>query len=188
MSTNPATSAMPYLQQIPSTISPYYQPYINAGSSSLNQLMGQYTNLLTNPSMMLNNIGSGYTQSPGYQSQYNQAMNASNQSAAAGGMLGTPENQQQSAQMATDLANQDYWNYMNHALGLYQTGLSGEQGINQMGYGASNELANSLANNLQSEAGLTYAGQSEQNKIDAMNKASQDQMWGSLLGGAMSFL
>ena len=164
---NPADSGMNYLNQIPGTITPYYQPYIDAGNQSLNTLMGQYNQLLSNPDAIMSMLGGGFQSSPGYNYQYNQAMNAANSAAASGGMLGTQSHQQNASQMASDLANQDYYNYLNHTTGLYNQGLSGMQGINQMGYGASNELAQSLANTLMSQAGMAYKGTANQNQANA---------------------
>ncbi len=164
---DPAKAAQPYLNQVPETISPYYQPYINAGQGSLNTLQQQYGNLVNNPGQQLNTIGQGYQQSPGYDFQMQQALQAANHAAAAGGMTGSPQNQQQNMQVASDIANQDYYNWLGQALGLYNTGLSGTQDINKMGYGASNELAQSLANNLMSQSGLQYQGAQGQNQHQA---------------------
>lgn len=178
---NPADAAMPYFNQIPGTITPYYQPYINAGNQALSTLMKQYQTLLSNPDAIMKLAGSGFQSSPGYQYQYNQGMNAANQAAASGGMLGTPYHQQDAANMASNLANQDYYNYLNHALGLYNTGLSGEQGINEMGFKASDSLASGLASNLSNEAGLAYQGQMNNNQHSS-------DMWHTILGGLSGLL
>jgi hypothetical protein len=164
---NPANEAMPYLDKIPETIKPYYDPYINAGNTSLNSLMQQYQALLSNPGSIMNMAGAGFQQSPGYQFQMDQAMLGGNNAAAAGGMLGTNTHQFNNQSTASGLANQDYYNYLSHALGLYGQGLQGTQGVAQMGYGASNELANSLGNNLMNQGGMAYAGQANQNQANA---------------------
>lgn len=201
---NPYDAAKKYYNQIPGTIKPYFQPYINAGQDALGKLQGQYGNLLGNyngiqgqynqlmndPNGFLNKIGSGYQQSPGFQWQMNQGMNAANNAAAAGGMAGSPQHQQQAATMAEGLANQDYYNYLNKALGmyglglqgntnLYGAGLSGLQGLNLMGYNASDQLAGGLANALMNQGNLAFAGSAAQNQ-------SQGDMWGDLMGGAAS--
>jgi hypothetical protein len=176
---NPANAAMPYLQQIPGTITPYFQPYIDAGGDSLNTLIKQYQTLLNNPGQVINSAGAGYQQSPGYQYQYNQGINGANAAAAAGGTLGTPEHQQEAASMSSNLANQDYQKYLQQALDLYGQGLKGEQGINHMGFNASTDLAKSLASNLQSEATLGYTGQSGQN----MANSQMIGLLASVLGG-----
>lgn len=177
---NPADAAMPYLQKIPGTITPYFQPYIDAGSSALNTLMGQYNTLLTNPAAIMNMAGSGFQASPGYQYQVNQGLYGANNAAAAGGMLGTAANQTNDASIASNLANQDYYNYLNHALGLYGMGLQGEQGINQMGFSASDQLADALAKNLMAEGGMAYAGQANQNQYDAMKALQSNSFWNTL--------
>ena len=175
--TNPANVGLPYLEQIPGTVTPYFQPYIDAGSSALNTLMNQYNTLLTNPGSTMNMLGSGFQASPGYQYQVNQGLYGANNAAAAGGMLGTAANQTNDAAISSNLANQDYYNYLNHTMGLYNQGLQGMQGINQMGYAASDQLADALAKTLMSEAGMTYAGTAGQNQY---NQAENASTWGAM--------
>jgi hypothetical protein len=180
---NPADSAMPYLNQVPGTVTPYYNPYINAGQDSLSQLMSQYQTLLTDPNAVMQMAGSGYQQSPGYQYEYDSAMNAENSAAAAGGMLGTPYHQENAANAAADVANQDYQQYLDQALKLYGVGLHGTEGINQMGYQASDALAQALANNLNTEATLEYAGTEGENEWNQNEEAMNDDFWDALIGG-----
>ena len=181
---NPADAGMGYLDQIAPTISPYYQPYIDAGQQALGGLMGEYGSLMNDPAARMNQIGSSFQQSPGYGFQYNQGMNAANAAAGAGGMAGTPAHQQEAATMAQNLANQDYYNYLGNATGYYNQGLQGMSGINQMGYGASNELAQSLMSALMSQGGMAYAGQENAN---AQQAGITDQIMG-LAGSAMGML
>ena len=166
---NPADAAMPYLDQIPETITPYYNPYINAGRTSLKELMSQYGSLIKDPVALMNQIAATYSQSPGYGFQMNQAMNGANAAAAAGGTLGSSGHQMHAASMAGDVANQDFYNFLTRALNLYDTGLKGYGDINQLGYGASSELANSLSNNLTNQAGMQFAGTQHQNQANADN-------------------
>jgi hypothetical protein len=180
---NPANAAMPYLQQIPGTITPYFQPYINAGSDSLNTLIKQYQTLLNNPGQIISSAGAGYQKSPGYQFQYNEGMNGANAAAAAGGTLGTPEHQQEAASLSSNLANQDYQKYLEQALGLYGEGLKGEQGINQMGFKASTNLAEDLASNLASEGSLAFQGAEGQNAANGSMVKLASMAAGGLLGG-----
>lgn len=173
---NPYDDASKYFNKIPGTISPYFNPYINAGRQALPELQGQYNNLINDPTGMMNKIGSGYQQSPGYQFQVQQAMNAANNAAAAGGMLGTPANQYNAANMVGQLANQDYYNYLNHGLSMYGMGLEGMGGINNMGYGASDTLAGALGNSLMNQGNLAFSGAAAQNQ-------AQGSQWGDILGG-----
>jgi hypothetical protein len=180
---NPANAAMPYLQQVPGTITPYFQPYVDAGQGALQTLLQNYQQLLNNPGALISQVGSGYQQSPGYQYTQNSAMNAANAAAAAGGSLGTTQHQQEAAQQSADIANQDYQQYLNQALGLYGAGLQGEQGINKMGYQASSELAQDLASNLASEGSLAFQGAQGQNAANASMVGLASAGIGGLLGG-----
>jgi hypothetical protein len=179
---NPADSAKPYIDQIPGTIKPYYEPYVNSGQDALSTLIGQYFSLINNPSAKLNEIGSGYTESPGYEFQKKQALTASNNAAAAGGMLGTPASQEQAESIASSLADQDYNTYLGNAEGLYKTGLTGEEGVNRMGYQASNELAQSLANALLTQGTLAYKGTEGENASNAGMVKGLTSLAGALLG------
>lgn len=162
------------LAQIPAEMRQYLQPYIDAGMVSLPNLRSisdQYAKLYENPNDIISRIGSGYTQSPGYQWQLNQGENAINNAAAAGGMIGTGQHQQQAGQLATNLANQDYQNYLDKALGVFNTGLAGrtgiESGIFNTGADASGTLATSIANALMGQAGLNYKRSANNNQLNS---------------------
>lgn len=213
---NPADSAMPYFNKIPGTISPYYQPYIGAGNQAISSLMQQYNNLLggganlqsfygnlmQNPGGMLNQIGQNFQQSPGFNFQVNQATNAANNVASAGGMAGSPAEQQSLATTVNGLANQDYYNWLNNAQNLmgqglqgasnlYGMGLSGMDDLGKLGFNASNELATSLGNTLGSQGQLAYSGQANQNMMNMENQMAANALdsggWSSL-GGALGGL
>ncbi len=173
---NPSNSANNYLSQIPGAMSPYYQPYINAGQSALGNLQGVYGNITNNPGGFLNQIGSNFQQSPGFNFALQQALKAANQRSNAGGMAGSPMNVQEDMQMATNLGNQDYYNWLDHATGLFNSGLQGQQGLATQGFNAANEMGQSMGNYLMQQANLNYQGQNSQNMHD-------QGMWGSLLGG-----
>jgi hypothetical protein len=177
---NPADAASPYINQIPGTITPYYQPYITTGQNAMNTVNTQYGNLINNPTGTMNQIGSTYQQSPGYQYQVDQSIGAANRAAAAGGMLGSPSEQQAVAQNVNQIANQDYYNYVDRGMRAYQMGVDGMQDLNKMGYSASNELAQSLANALMTQAQLGYAGQANQNMANGGSQGAMMGMVGSL--------
>lgn len=186
---NPTDDAMKYYKQIPGQMKPYYDPYINAGRGALGQLNGQYgtmagqyqgvqnqyNDLMNDPAATYNWLASGYQKSPGYDWRMKQGMAGVNNANAAGGMLGSPMHQQEASEMSQGIANQDFGNYMNQVGGMYGMGLQGNtnmmnrglQGldtINQMGFGASTDLATNLAQALMSQGNLQYAGQNNQNQ------------------------
>lgn len=161
---NPANAAMPYMNQIPGMLQGGYNPFIQAGLGALPTLQQQYGQLM-NPNF-INQMGKGFQQSPGYQFGINQATNAANRAAAAGGMVGSPQEQQNLAGTVTGMANQDYYNWLNHAMGAYSQGLQGEQGLYNTGFNAQNAMSQQMMDAMMSQANLAYAGQANQNQMN----------------------
>lgn len=190
--TNPANAASNFYGQIPGAAGGYYQPYIGAGKTALNTLMDQYGQLTSNPGAVYGRLGEGFQQSPGYQWQQDQALGAANRAASASGMIGTPAAQQAAATTASQLANQDFNNYMNRVGGMYNTGLQGYGNINQMGYNASDAMANMLANSLASQGQLAYQGADTQNQMNMLQQLMDQQgktnMWTGIGGGISALL
>jgi hypothetical protein len=173
---NPGDAGINYLNQIPNTIKPYFQPYMDAGKSMIPGLESQYSQLVNNPGLMMNQFGQGYQQSPGFKFQVDQATRAANNAAAAGGMVGSPMEQQTLAGTVNNLANQDYWDYLNQVLGMYGHGLNGMSHMYDSGLMASSDLANGLAQALSAQAQMAYNGQM------AQNKSNSDSI-GGIIGG-----
>jgi hypothetical protein len=173
---NPADAAMPYLNQIPGKTIPYMQPYFEAGKGAINPLQDQYSQLLNDPGGHMNKIGESYQQSPGFKFALEQALAASKNASAAGGMSGTPQDQFQQMQTATGLANQDYNNWMTNALGQYNQGLSGEQGLAQMGQTSGQSIADMISQTLAQQGNLSFQGLRQQNQ-------NKSDLWGNILQG-----
>jgi hypothetical protein len=77
--------------------------------------------------------------------------------------------------------------FLSNALGIYGGGISGEQDIYGKGFNASGSLADMLAGNLGSQAGLAFQGaqQSNQNRNSLMNALSKLLATGG--GAALGF-
>lgn len=224
---NPANAAMPYMNQIPGMLNNIYAPYMNQGMGQMNNyinsgysavnpymqngqaagqtLQGQYGNLINNPTGVMNQIGSTYQSSPGYNWQVQQAQQAANNAAAAGGMAGSQAEQQQIAGTVDQLANQNYWQYVNNGLSQYGMGLQGLQGMYGLGgslagqmygvggnltgnmYDTGAQMANNYADNLAqaylNQAGLAYTGQMNQNQQQGGGMGSM----GAGIGGLLSY-
>ena len=176
---NPADAAMPYLNQIPGQTQQYQQPFFEAGKNQLPGLQDQYSKLMNDPGGRMNDIGKSFQESPGFKFAMQQAMQGGNHAAAAGGMAGSPQHEQQNMQMATDLGNQDYNNWMQNALGMYGQGLQGSQGMANQGQQAGQSMADMIAQTLAQQANLAFQGQQQQNQ-------NKSDMWGNAfkLGGA----
>ena len=133
----------------------YYGPWREAGLRALPTMEEQMMMLLYSPETINAMMGSTYEASPGYDYQMQESMNAANQAAAAGGMLGTPSHQNTAMTQSQNIANQDYWQYVNHLTDLYTKGLGIGTDINQMGYNASDKMAQDLSRFMDAQTGLT---------------------------------
>ncbi len=160
---NPADDAMGYMEEMKKVLPQYYQPYIDAGNKALPGLEGGYGSMM-NPNEFIKKIGAGYQESPGYQWQKQQGLAGIQNAAAAGGMLGTGQHQQQAGELAGNLANQDFYNYLSKALGTYDKGIAGMQGLYNTGANASMGLGNNLAGIAGGQANLAYEGRNAQNQ------------------------
>lgn len=173
---NPADAASNTINQIPGAANKYFDPYANAGLGALPQLQQQYNNLINDPASALNKIGSGYQKSPGFDFALKQALQASGNAAAAGGLAGSPQHEYQNMEVATGLANQDFNNWLSNALGLYKQGLGGDEDLYKTGYGASSQMSQNVKDALAKQAELQYQGQDAANK----HQASNSSIWQTL--------
>lgn len=176
---DPSKEGFKYLNQVPGQIGQYYNPYIQSGQNAMGTLNSQYQNLLNDPSALINRLAGGYQQSPGFNFEKQQGLGAIDNAAASGGMLGTPQHQQQAGELSTQLANKDFHQYLSDALAQYGLGLSGMQGMNNQGYNASDALAQHLHENLNNQSQLGYQGVANKNQQQAGG-------WGDILGGVGS--
>lgn len=182
---DPTKNASNTIGQIPGQVSPYYQPYMDAGKGALGDIQNQYQDLFGGKTY--DKLASGYKESPGYKFKLDQAIQGANNAQAAGGMLGTPQHQQVNMETAEGIASKDFQDYMNSQMGLYNTGMNAAQGINNMGYGASDSMANTLANSMGQQGQMQFYGDAGKNmwKNQGMNNifSGLGQAGGSLMGG-----
>lgn len=173
---DPAQAANKYLNQIPGIGHQYYDPFINQGAEAGNKLSGHYGNLLDDPTGFINKILAGYKPSEGYQYQKEQVGRSLSNTAAAGGIAGTPLDQMNQGEAVQKLLSGDMQQYLQNALGAYGLGLQGEQGIANKGFNASGSLADFLGGALNQQGGLAFQGAQQHNSdrnsiISALIKA-----------------
>lgn len=188
MAKTAANAAMPYIQQIPGQVSPYYAPYINSGQQANQNLSNAGNQLMNNPAGMYNSVASGYQMSPYAQNQISAETKSINNTAAAGGYIGTPYNQQQVGTMVQGITSKDENQYINSVIGLYHMGLLDEQDLNNLGFQASGKMADVTGNTLNSEAGLAFANQSEKNQQSRNRMSNILGIAGTGVGLASSLL
>lgn len=164
---NPYGKAAPWLAHLPELYAQAENPYREVGLHDLGMLQGIYSHLAANPTKALQNIAGSpeeYENSPAFIFQKQQAMDAANQAAAAGGMVGSPAEQAQLAKYITGDAFQHYQQNLRNKLGLYDRGLAGLSGISKQGYDATQNYVHGLANYLNSRAHLGAASTQWENE------------------------
>lgn len=172
---NPMKDANKYLNQIPGMGKQAYNPFIDRGARAGNMLEGEYGKLM-DPTSFMNDIMKNYEMSAGATYQRDKLGKGIGATAAAGGFSGTPEHQTEYGEMANKIMSGDMQQYLQNALGIYGTGLQGEQGFNDQGFDATKSLTDLLGGTLASQAGLSFQDATQANKdkqsfLNALQKA-----------------
>lgn len=178
---NPADKAMGYLNKIPGSVSPYYNPWIGPATGMMPGINDLYSRMRENPGEFFNKISAGYTQSPGYQKALREALGGIENAQAAGGMAGSAQHQQLAGQEAADIASKDFQQYINNILGIEGMGLQGGENTLNRGFDASKSLADILGTNLANQGNVAAKGQDWENK-------TKNQDWANIFSGAASIL
>lgn len=177
-------SANQYLNQIPGVAHQGYDPYVNAGMDAGNQTKGQYEKLINDPADFINQLMKQYQTSEGYNFQKDLLTKELGNTAAMGGIAGTPLDQMNQAEGVQGLLSKDMQQFLTNVLGQYDKGLAGEEGIATRGYDASGKLTDALGGALNQQGGLAFNDAQQKNK----NKNDMWSMFGKALGaGAGSF-
>ena len=173
-------AANQYLNQIPGVGHQGYDPYINSGLDASDKTKSTYEELMGDPTAFINKLMEGYKPSEGYQFQKDQLTKELSNTAAAGGVAGTPMDQMNQAGEIQQLLGKDMQQFLNNVLGVFNTGLQGEEGIASRGYDASKNLTDLLGGALNQQGGLAFQNQQQNNQ----NKNQLWSMFGKALGAA----
>ena len=181
---SPMNAANQYLNQIPGVAHQGYDPYVTAGQDASGKTKSQYEDMMNDPTGFINKLMEGYKPSEGYQFQKGQLEKSMGNTAAAGGIAGTPMDQLNQAEGIQGLLGKDMQQFLQNVLGRYDKGLEGEEGIATRGYDASGKLTDALGGALNQQGGLAFQDQQQKNK----NKNDMWSMFGKALGaGAGGF-
>ncbi len=177
---NAMDAANQYLNQIPGVAHEGYDPYVNAGRDASGKTKSKYEELMNDPTGFINKLMQGYKPSEGYQFQKDQLTKELSNTAAAGGVAGTPMDQMNQGAGVQKLLAGDQQQFLQNLLNVLGAGLQGEEGIAGRGFEASGKLTDALGGALNQQGGLAFNDAQQKNK----NKNDIWGMFGKALGGA----
>jgi hypothetical protein len=124
----------------------------------------------------MDDIMKNYSLSPGATYERDQLGKGIGNTAAAGGFAGTPEHERAYGEMADKIMSGDMQQYLSNALGIYNTGLTGNENFFNKGYDASSSLADLIGGSFGSQAGLGFQAANQSNTdrqalLNALTKA-----------------
>ena len=180
---NPMDAANQYLNQIPGVAHQGYDDYINQGKDASGKTKSQYEDMMNDPTGFINKIMEQYKESEGYGFAKDRLTKEMGNTAAMGGIAGTPMDQMNQAEGVQGLLSKDMQQFLENALGRYDKGLAGEEGIADRGYDASGKLTDALGGALNQQGGLAFNDAQQKNK----NKNDMWSMFGKALGGGAGF-
>lgn len=128
------------------------QPYFNRINENARPLQERFAGLANNPTGSLEELLAKYKPSAAYNLKNEEAQKAIGNSAAAGGVRGTPQDLAASARLSESLLGEDMQQWLNNVLGLQNTGLQGEY-----------NLFGDTSNALGTQGSLAFQGQREEN-------------------------
>ncbi len=163
-------AANQYLNQIPGVVHEGYDPYVNEGRDASGKTKSTYEGLMNDPTGFLNKLMSQYQTSDAYNFQKGQLQKELGATAAAGGFAGSPLDQENRGSAIQGLLSKDMQQFLSNALGLFNTGLQGEEGIAGRGFSATQNRTDALGNALNQQGGLAF------NDVQQRNKNKQD-LW-----------
>lgn len=173
-----------YLNQIPGIAHQGYDSYINQGRDASGRTKGAYEGMMDDPTGFINKIMQQYQTSEGYGVARDKLTKEMGNTAASGGVAGTPMDQANQAEGVHGLLSQDMQQFLQNALGRYDKGLEGEEGIATRGYDASGRLTDALGGAMNQQGGLAFQNAQQNQK----NRNGMWGMFGKALGaGAGSF-
>jgi len=181
---NPAKRAMPYLDQVPGQVNPYYQPYIDQGQEASQETCDIYSQMSQDPASFMNKVMAGYSPSEGFNYQKNELTKALGHTAAAGGYRGNQQDLKQQGELLNALMSKDRYDWFDRAMELQGRGLGGRQQQANMGYGASTGYGDILGNLQNAKAGLQFQGGQAKNQQRSDLLKSLISLGGMAAGGA----
>ncbi len=172
------------LNQISGVGKQYYEPYIGQGQEAGNRANQEYSNMLDDPSGLINAIMQSYQPSTGYQFKEDRLKRSAANTSAAGGFAGTQYDADNQTALVNSLLSEDMQQYLQNVMGVHGQGLAGKELVAGRGYDASSSLADFLGSNMGQQAGVDYRfGQDRNSGRNNYNNQMLDL--GGQIGGGM---
>ncbi len=167
----PYDKAMEQYQQYGNMAAGAQQPYANAGQGAIGNYQ-QWLQGQKDPSQFINNLMSGYQESPYAKYQQQQSMNAGTNAASASGLSGSTPMMQQLQQNAAGITSEDQNKWLQNVLGVNTQYGQGQNNLMQGGQNAANHLSDIYGNMGNKMGEQTYN-----------REASKNNDWWNTLGG-----
>lgn len=174
---NPAGDAMQYSQQLPGTVRPYYEPFIEQGQQANQDINPQYSRMATDPAEYMNQLMKNYSLDEGFQMQKKNLQRELSGVAAAGGYRGNQYDQEQQAKLVSALLASHRGDWFDRVRELQQGGLEGRRRTADLGFVASTGLGDILGSNLNQMGSLAFQGAQAKQQ-------SRSDLLRNLIGGA----
>jgi hypothetical protein len=143
------------------------QPYLDAGKQGLGNYQ-EWLDKQKDPSGFINGLMGNYQESPYAHMMQQQAMNAGNNSASAGGMIGSSALMQQQMQNAGQIASGDMNQWLQNVLGINTQYGEGQKDLKNGGQQSANALTD-MYNNMGKQMGDAAYGKEAGKKNDFWN-------------------
>lgn len=160
---NASDAANQYLNQIPGEAHNAYDPYINQGKESGTNIHAAFEQLMKDPQGFINNIMNGYKESDAYKYQSDKLGKSLSNTAASGGIAGTPLDQMNQGEQLQGLLSADQQQWLQNVLGRFDLGLQGEQNEATQGYDATKNLNDIISGSLNQQGGLAFNNAQQNN-------------------------
>ena len=151
-----------------------FRPYQVAGGMQLPGYMHTINQLTRHPTELEDNIMSGYQESPYATYQQQNLTQQMNRAAAAGGQLGSPDEQVELARQQQGIISRDQQQYYEDAMKPFSMGLQGQSHLVGMGLQASGDVAR--------QTDLQAAQRAAEAALAAKEKEAEASAIGSLIG------
>lgn len=178
-----AGKAMPYLNEAMDVSKKYMSPYIERGERAAPILEREFGRMSSDPAAMLEKFMGSYKPSSYYKTMQDRLGQSISNTAAAGGMRGSPSEQGKQQELTNALLSKDMQQFLSNVMGIHSRGLSGEQNLYQTGFGGARGLSEDLSNILGTQAQLAFQQERENQKSDDDMLGSIMSAFGGLIGG-----